>query len=122
MEILDRYRGGMLGVPVGDALGLPFETKSASKVDAIISSDPKLRELKGRLEMIGAFDWFHFDKTGEEIVRSPGMYSDDGAMTLALATSIVENGFDPKDQFERYQDWFLNLASSLVVLSQLYVY
>jgi ADP-ribosyl-[dinitrogen reductase] hydrolase len=36
-----------------------------------------------------------------------GFYSDDTAMTICLAESLVERGFDLDDQFDRYQKWYL---------------
>jgi ADP-ribosylglycohydrolase len=36
----------------------------------------------------------------------PGEWTDDTSMALCLATSLVEkNGFDPKDQMDRYRRW-----------------
>jgi ADP-ribosyl-[dinitrogen reductase] hydrolase len=36
----------------------------------------------------------------------PGESTDDTSMALCLATSLVEqNGFDPKDQMDRYGRW-----------------
>jgi ADP-ribosyl-[dinitrogen reductase] hydrolase len=37
----------------------------------------------------------------------PGEWTDDTSMALCLATSLVEkNGFDPKDQMDRYRRWW----------------
>lgn len=59
--MLDRFRGCLLGVAIGDALGLPFEG------------------MEGPLEV-----------DLEDL--SPGRYSDDTAMTLAVADSILRVG------------------------------
>lgn len=84
MESLDRYRGSLLGLAVGDALGAPLEGLRPG--------------------------WF---EPVEEMVRGgfhgvePGQWTDDTSMALCLAESLIERGeFDPTDQLERYRRWY----------------
>jgi len=77
----------LLGTAVGDALGVPFETKLAN------------------YEPLVAWDGKTF--LGSEHHRlKPGQYSDDTQMSLMVAESLIENhGFNPDDLAERYVDW-----------------
>jgi ADP-ribosyl-[dinitrogen reductase] hydrolase len=79
----DRYRGAMLGLAVGDALGTTLEFRPAgtfTPIDDIVGGGP-----------------FHLE---------PGQWTDDTSMALCLAASLVETGgFDPADQVERYLRW-----------------
>jgi len=83
MELRDRYRGSLLGLAVGDALGAPLEGRvpgSFTPLDDMVGTGP-----------------FPL-KTGE--------WTDDTSMALCLATSLVERkGFDVRDQMERYLRW-----------------
>src|SRR5437879_6083873 len=67
MELRDRYRGSLLGLAVGDALGAPLEGR-------IPGSFTPLDDMVGA----GSFPL----KTGE--------WTDDTSMALCLATSLVE--------------------------------
>lgn len=82
-ETIDRYRGALLGLAVGDALGTTLEFKPAgtfTPIDDILGGGP-----------------FHLE---------PGQWTDDTSMALCLAASLVETGdFDPADQVERYLRW-----------------
>ena len=81
---LDRYRGSILGLAVGDALGAPVEFKRPG------SFKPVTTMTSG-----GAFG------------LRPGQWTDDTSLALCLAESIVEtNGFDLIDQLERYVRWY----------------
>lgn len=63
-----KFRGALLGVAVGDALGAPFEGASGADLETI-----------------------------EDLVESRGplSYTDDTAMTIGVATSLIEcDGFD----------------------------
>lgn len=79
----DRYRGAMLGLAVGDALGTTLEFKPSgtfTPIDDLVGGGP-----------------FHLE---------PGQWTDDTSMALCLAASLVETGgFDPADQVERYLRW-----------------
>ena len=78
----DRIEGVLLGTAVGDALGAPYEFQP-----------PRGSELA--VVMQGGGPW------------EPGEWTDDTAMALCLATSLVERGgFDPHDQMQRYLRWY----------------
>ncbi|MHC4600758.1 MAG: ADP-ribosylglycohydrolase family protein [Planctomycetota bacterium] len=83
----ERYIGCLLGLGVGDALGAPMEFMSA----------PQIQIKHGMVkEMIGG-GWLN--------VR-PGETTDDTAMALALAESLVEKKtFDRDDTAARYVAW-----------------
>lgn len=84
MDTLDRFRGCLLGLAVGDALGTSLEFKPRGS----------FHPLK---DMVG----------GGPFRLQPGEWTDDTSMALCLATSLVEcNGFDARDQMERYLAWW----------------
>lgn len=84
--IRDRAIGAMLGLAVGDAIGttLEFETRdSYEPLDDMVGGGP-------------------FD-------LKPGEWTDDTAMALALASSLVEcGGLDEADLLTRFTDWYRN--------------
>jgi ADP-ribosyl-[dinitrogen reductase] hydrolase len=84
MDLLSRYRGCLLGLAVGDALGTTLEFSPPGTfrpIDDLIGGGP-----------------FHL---------KPGQWTDDTSMALCLATSLIERrGFDPIDQLERYVRWW----------------
>jgi ADP-ribosyl-[dinitrogen reductase] hydrolase len=83
MNELDRFRGSLLGLACGDAIGATVEFKRFSTF-----SPPT--------EMIG----------GGPFELQPGEWTDDTSMALCLATSLVESkGFDARDQMDRYLKW-----------------
>jgi len=83
-EIAERYRGCLLGLAVGDALGTTVEFKPPGT-------------FKRLTDMIGGGP-FHL---------KPGEWTDDTSMALCLAESLIAcRGFDPKDQMERYVRWW----------------
>lgn len=80
----------LLGCAVGDALGVPFESKLAN-YDLLLSWDGK--------SYLGS----------EHHQLQPGQYSDDTQMSLMVAESLIENkGFDPDDLSKRYVDWIVS--------------
>jgi len=83
-ELLDRFRGCMLGLAVGDALGMPVEGLTCDQI----------REVHGEVcEMVApAADHFH-------CCLGPGQYTDDTEQTLILAESIIEAGFFDVERF-----------------------
>lgn len=84
MELVDRYRGSMLGLATGDALGMPIE----------FSFDENFTPVT---DMIGSKDYG----------LQPGEWTDDTSMALCLAASIIETGkFTPQDQMQRYLRWY----------------
>jgi ADP-ribosyl-[dinitrogen reductase] hydrolase len=78
-----RYRGALLGLAVGDALGTTLEFHCPGSFSAID-------------DMAG----------GGYFKLAPGEWTDDTSMDLCLAESLIEKrGFDPVDQLERYTKW-----------------
>ena len=80
----NRARGALLGLAVGDALGTTLEFRSPGTFEPTC-------------DMVG----------GGPFKLKPGRWTDDTAMALCLAESLVETGgFDPRDQMERYVRWW----------------
>jgi len=80
----DRFRGALLGLAVGDALGTTVEFR-------------KRGTFKTLTTIVG----------GGPFGLEPGQWTDDTAMALCLADSLVEcDGFDPSDQAGRYLRWW----------------
>ena len=79
----DRFRGCLLGLAAGDALGTTLEFKSPGTFEPIG-------------DMIG----------GGPFGLRAGQWTDDTSMALCLATSLIEcGGFDAMDQMRRYVRW-----------------
>ncbi len=91
MDLLDRFRGCLLGVAVGDALGMPIEGYTA-------------REIKTKFgpvrEMLPApQDHFHSGLLA-------GQFTDDTEETLLLAESLIDaSGFSPDRFAEKLTAW-----------------
>ncbi len=84
MDTLGRYRGSLLGLAAGDALGTTLEFKPPGTFEP-------------HAEMTG----------GGPFGLEPGEWTDDTSMALCLAESLIEReGFDPIDQLERYVRWY----------------
>jgi ADP-ribosyl-[dinitrogen reductase] hydrolase len=84
METIDRYRGSLLGLACGDALGTTLEFKSPGTFKPVT-------DIVGR----GPFR------------LKPGEWTDDTSMALCLAESLIEcKAFDPADQMRRYLRWY----------------
>jgi ADP-ribosyl-[dinitrogen reductase] hydrolase len=80
----------LLGTAVGDALGVPFETKLAN-YEPLVKWDGK--------SYLGS----------EHHGLQPGQYSDDTQMSLMVAESLIDNhGFNPDDLAERYVEWIVS--------------
>jgi ADP-ribosyl-[dinitrogen reductase] hydrolase len=80
----DRFRGCLLGLAVGDAVGTTVEFRPRG-------SFPEVTDMVG----------------GGPFGLEPGQWTDDTSMALCLATSLVErDGFDARDQMERYVRWY----------------
>jgi ADP-ribosylglycohydrolase len=83
-ERLDRYRGCLVGLAVGDALGTTLEFKAPGSFDPLT-------------DLVGGGP-FHL---------KPGQWTDDTSMALCLAESLIEKqGFDPVDQLQKYVRWY----------------
>ena len=79
-----RYQGCLLGLAVGDALGTTVEFKSPGSFTPLT-------------DIVG----------GGPFGLEPGEWTDDTSMALCLAESLIKsNGFDLKDQMERYCKWY----------------
>ncbi len=83
MHESERFRGCLLGLTVGDAVGTTVEFKPRGSFPPVT-------------DMVG----------GGPFGLKPGEWTDDTSMALCLATSLVETGgFDPADQMDRYCLW-----------------
>ena len=83
MEQKARFRGCLLGLAVGDALGTTLEFRPPGTFEPLT-------------DMVG----------GGRFGLLPGQWTDDTSMALCLATSLVERGgFDAADQMSRYCRW-----------------
>src|SRR5512138_180427 len=84
MERIERYRGALLGLAAGDALGTTLE-----------------------FEQPGTFRPIEDIVGGGPFRLKAGQWTDDTSMALCLAESLVERQkFDAKDQMERYVRWY----------------
>ncbi len=84
MELVDRYRGCLLGLACGDAVGTTVEFSPRGSFTPLT-------------DMVG----------GGPFGLPVGAWTDDTSMALCLATSLVECGkFDLRDQIERYCRWY----------------
>ena len=82
-QLRDRYRGCLLGLAVGDALGTTLEFRPPDSFEPIE-------------DMVG----------GGPFRLEPGQWTDDTSMALCLAESLIECcGFDASDQMQRYVRW-----------------
>jgi ADP-ribosyl-[dinitrogen reductase] hydrolase len=83
MEMLARYRGCLLGLACGDAVGTTVEFRERDSFRPVT-------------DMVG----------GGPFRLPPGAWTDDTSMALCLATSLVETGeFNAADQMRRYCKW-----------------
>ncbi|QVW21646.1 ADP-ribosylglycohydrolase family protein [Pseudomonas hormoni] len=83
-SLTERYRGALLGLACGDAVGTTVEFQPRGS----------FRPLS---DMVGGGP-FHL---------KPGQWTDDTSMALCLAESLLsKNGFDATDQMGRYLNWW----------------
>ncbi len=83
MDDRDRFRGCLLGLACGDAVGATVESSPSG-------SFPLVTDMVGQ----GPYG------------LKPGEWTDDTSMALCLAASLVESEkFDPRDQMRRYCRW-----------------
>jgi len=79
-----RYRGALLGLAAGDALGTTLEFRAPGSFAPLT-------------DMVG----------GGPFSLRPGEWTDDTSMGFCLAESLIERrGFDPVDQLARYVRWY----------------
>nr|WP_173275334.1 ADP-ribosylglycohydrolase family protein [Paenibacillus sp. NEAU-GSW1] len=80
---LERFKGSLVGLAVGDALGTTVEFTTPGKFKPVE-------------DMVG----------GGVFRLQAGEWTDDTSMALCLAESLIETeGFDPADQMKRYAKW-----------------
>lgn len=83
MDTRSRFRGALLGLACGDAVGTTVEFSPRGTFTPVT-------------DMVG----------GGPFNLQAGQWTDDTSMALCLATSLVEKkGFDAHDQMRRYLDW-----------------
>ena len=84
VSLQDRYRGCLLGLAVGDALGTTLEFKRPGTFTPLT-------------DMVG----------GGPFGLQAGQWTDDTSMALCLAESLLGcSGFDARDQMQRYVRWW----------------
>ena len=84
MQQIERYRGSLLGLATGDAVGTTLEFKRPGTFTPIN-------------DMVG----------GGPFRLKPGQWTDDTSMALCLAESLIQQkGFSPTDQLEKYLQWY----------------
>lgn len=84
MSIEDRFRGALLGLACGDAVGTTVEFKPRGSFTPLS-------------DMVG----------GGPFSLKAGQWTDDTSMALCLAESLVTKGdCDPHDQMTRYANWY----------------
>lgn len=92
MKRFDRWKGGLYGLLIGDALGVPYEFHSAEQIPAFDKID---------MEPPVGFSRAH-------VGGLPGTWSDDGAQALCLLDSLMVCGaFQLKDFSDRLLAWYL---------------
>lgn len=83
-SLADRYRGALLGLACGDAVGTTVEFQPRGSFQPVS-------------DMVG----------GGPFQLKPGQWTDDTSMALCLAESLLsKNGFDAADQMGRYLNWW----------------
>ena len=99
IESIDRWRGAVLGLACGDALGMPFEFADPLPSEPVTEMLPHER-LRFGLRRTSA-------TTSDESISLPaGSWTDDTSMTLCLAESLLEcGGVNLRDQMYRYWRW-----------------
>lgn len=80
---LDRVRGALLGLAVGDALGAAVEFKPPGTFEPVVGY-----------------------RAGGPHGLEPGEWTDDTSMALALADSLATAGWSLDDQARRYLSWY----------------
>ena len=83
MDLNNRFRGCLIGLACGDALGAPVEFLPRGTF-------PPVETLTG----------------GGKFQLKAGEWTDDTSMALCLASSLIEKQtFDPEDQMQKYLKW-----------------
>lgn len=91
ITLSDRIRGGIYGLLIGDALGVPFEFKNPADIPPLERIDFDLPQ--------------GYDRSHDGVPT--GTWSDDGAQALCLLTSLLERDtLDLADLGRRFCDWY----------------
>jgi ADP-ribosyl-[dinitrogen reductase] hydrolase len=91
MTLASRIEGGLVGLLVGDALGVPYEFHVPENLPA--ATQLEMQPPQG------------FNRSHRGV--PPGTWSDDGAQALALLDSVLTcGGLDPTDLGQRFVDWW----------------
>jgi len=84
LDTMDRYRGALLGLACGDAVGTTVEFMPRGSFAPVT-------------DMLG----------GGPFSLAAGKWTDDTSMALCLAESLIQTGrCDPADQMARYANWY----------------
>jgi ADP-ribosylglycohydrolase len=84
MDTIERFRGCLSGLAIGDAVGTTLEFKRPGTFAPIT-------------DLVG----------GGPFGLKPGHWTDDTSLALCLAASLIEcKGFDARDQMRRYVKWW----------------
>jgi ADP-ribosyl-[dinitrogen reductase] hydrolase len=83
MTLTERFRGCLLGLAAGDAVGTTLEFKRRGTFTPIT-------------DLVG----------GGPFGLAPGQWTDDTSMALCLASLVERQGFDAADQMDRYVRWW----------------
>ncbi len=83
LTLRERMVGCVLGLVVGDAIGVPVEFKSRAQLDAAPVTD---------MTGFGTYN------------QPPGTWSDDSSLALSTAESLL-GGYDPEDMMRRFHAW-----------------
>lgn len=88
--MIDKFKGCLIGLAVGDYLGMAVEFCKPFQVKQFYPNglEPK-------------------PCTRGNSSYPAGFYTDDTAMAICLAESLIDKGFDVKDQFLRYRKWLM---------------
>lgn len=89
-QIAERSRGALLGLAVGDALGVPMKGKRMQAPQFPELVDGPYRDMAG----------------GGQFTLKPGQVTDETQLATCLATSLRQvKSFDPADVTRRYRAW-----------------
>jgi ADP-ribosylglycohydrolase len=90
MNESNRLKGGLYGLLIGDALGVPYEFHPASAIP------PR--------DLIDMYPPARFRRAHASV--KPGTWSDDGALALCLLASLLEvDGLDVNNLAAKFLDW-----------------
>ncbi len=88
-----KFTGCLLGLACGDYLGLPFEYVNVEKTREFFTKNKRLSPTKKMRTRRGTLPI--------------GYYSDDTSQMICLAESLIDTGFDTKNQLHFYKKWLL---------------